>query len=378
MSYDILRRGLLSAGYHIKNKNLGGFTMKRSIKSFLTTPFVCLVLIISMFALPFSVNAEVGTLGKETPELTCAFTGTNGKKADGNRLQPGTYFVDLVLSGMKAVSIVELTATYDPDVITDISVLSTYADEHEDMRLGGQKIENNTLSVFQVAESDDASTIDTNGTVMVSLSVTVASSCDFADVFAFSRNPDLCFIGASYLDGKNDCYVLDTSVQKPYKTYPMTADASPTYLVTEFDVSGNVTIANETTGVATTAPAGGITVSVKGTDKSTVTNADGSYTLKGLEIGEYTLVFSGAHTIDREAKLVVARENADYDQITVNNIGICVLDYNKDGKVNSTDVALFSKFKTDLNGDSEFNEEDFAIFKLFLRHKVAYTQLNLN
>ena len=72
------------------------------------------------------------------------------------------------------------------------------------------------------------------------------------------------------------------------------------------------------------------------------------------------------------------RENADYDQITVNNIGICVLDYNKDGKVNSTDVALFSKFKTDLNGDSEFNEEDFAIFKLFLRHKVAYTQLNLN
>lgn len=96
--------------------------MKRSIKSFLTTPFVCLVLIISMFALPFSVNAEAGTLGKETPELTCAFTGTNGKKADGNRLQPGTYCVDLVLSGMKAVSIVELTATYDPNVITDISV----------------------------------------------------------------------------------------------------------------------------------------------------------------------------------------------------------------------------------------------------------------
>ena len=232
--------------------------------------------------------------------------------------------------------------------------------------------------MFQVGESKDASTIDSNGTVMVSLSVTVASSCDFADVFAFSKNPDVCFIGASYLDGKNDCYVLDTSVQKPYKTYPMTANVSPAYLVTEFDVSGNVTIANETTGVATTAPAGGITVSVKGTDKSTITNADGSYTLKGLEIGEYTLVFSGAHTIDREAKLVVARENADYDQITVDNIGICVLDYNKDGKVNSTDVALFSKFKTDLNGDSEFNEKDFAIFKLFLRHKVAYTQLNLN
>lgn len=352
--------------------------MKHTFKSFLTTPFVCLILIISMFALPFSANAEAGTLGKETPELSCVFTNTTGKKVDGNRLQKGTYYVDIVLSGMKAVSMVELTATYDSNYISSISILGTYADEHSDMINGCQKIENSTISLFQVAESKDASTIDSNGTVMVSLSVTVASSCDFADVFAFSRNPDLCFIGASYLDGEDDCYVLDTSVQKPYKTYPMTANVSPTYLVTEFDVSGNVTIANETTGVATTAPAGGITVSVKGTDKSTVTNADGSYTLKGLEIGEYTLVFSGAHTIDREAKLVVARENADYDQITVNNIGICVLDYNKDGKVNSTDVALFSKFKTDLNGDSEFNEEDFAIFKLFLRHKVAYTQLNLN
>ena len=341
--------------------------MKHTFKSFLTTPFVCLI---SMFALPFSANAEAGTLGKETPELSCVFTNTTGKKVDGNRLQKGTYYVDIVLSGMKAVSMVELTATYDPNYISNISILGTYADEHSDMINGCRKIENSTISLFQVAESKDASTIDSNGTVMVSLSVTVASSCDFADVFAFSKNPDVCFIGASYLDGKNDCYVLDTSVQKPYKTYPMTANVSPAYLVTEFDVSGNVTIANETTGVATTAPAGGITVSVKGTDKSTVTNADGSYTLKGLEIGEYTLVFSGAHTI--------ARENADYDQITVDNIGICVLDYNKDGKVNSTDVALFSKFKTDLNGDSEFNEKDFAIFKLFLRHKVAYTQLNLN
>ena len=351
--------------------------MKHTFKSFLTTPFVCLILIISMFALPFSANAEAGTLGKETPELSCVFTDTNGKKADGNRLQKGTYYVDIVLSGMKAVSMVELTATYDPSYITDISILGVYADEHSDMKLGVKKVENNTVSVMQVAESKDASTIDKNGTVMVSLSVTVASSCDFADVFAFSKNPDLCFIGASYLDGKDDCYVLDTTVQTNYKTYKMTDDVSPVYLVTEFDVSGNVTIANELTGVATTAPAGDITVTVKGTDKSTVTNADGSYTLTGLEIGEYTIVFSGAHSIDREATLVVARENADYDKITVDNIGLCVVDYNKDGKINSTDVALFSKYKTDLNGDKIFDSKDFEIFKSFLRQPVAYTQLTL-
>lgn len=352
--------------------------MKHTLKSFLTTPFVCLILIISMFALPISANAEAGTLGKETPELSCVFTDTNEKSVDGNRLQAGTYYVDVVLSGMKAVSIVELTATYNPEYISAISVLGTYADDHADMKKGGQKIENNTLSVFQVAESDDASTINKNGTVMVSLSVTVASSCDFADVFAFSKNPNLCFIEASYKDGYDDCYVLDTSVETTYKTYPMTADTSPYYLVTEFDVSGNVTVASELTGAATTVPASGIKVTVKGTEISTVTKDDGSYTLSGLGVGEYTLVFSGAYTIDREATLTVARENANYDQITVDNVGVCVVDFNKDGKFNSTDVALFSKFKPDLNGDHQFEENDIAIFKSFLGKTVVYTQLTLN
>ena len=352
--------------------------MKQNLKSFLTTPFVCLILIISMFVLPISANAEAGTLGTETPELSCVFTDTNGKSVDGNRLQAGTYNVDIVLSGMKAVSIVELTATYDSTYVSAISVLGTYADDHDDMKKGGQKIENNTLSVFQVAEGDDASTIDSNGTVMVSLSVTVASSCDFADVFAFSKNPEVCFIEASYKDGYDDCYVLDTSVETTCKTYPMTADASPYYLVTEFDVSGNVTIASELTGAATTAPASDITVSIKGTDISTVTKEDGSFTINDLAIGEYALVFSGAHTVDREATLTVARENADYDQITVDNVGICVVDFNKDGKFNSTDVALFSKNKPDLNGDGSFDENDTAIFKSFLGETVAYSQLTLN
>ena len=88
-------------------------------------------------------------------------------------------------------------------------------------------------------------------------------------------------------------------------------------------------------------------------------------------------MFSGAHTIDREVTLKVERENANYDQITVDNVGICVVDYNKDGKINSTDVALFSKFKTDLNGDGQFDESDTEIFKSFFRQTVAYTQLEL-
>ena len=90
---------------------------------------------------------------------------------------------------------------------------------------------------------------------MVSLSVTVASSCDFADVFAFSKDPDFCFIEASFLDGYEECDVLDTSVTTQYKTYPMTADVSPYYVVTEFDVSGVLSVATDLTGKESTAPA---------------------------------------------------------------------------------------------------------------------------
>lgn len=354
--------------------------MKHKIKSFLTTPFVCLVLIISMLALPVSANAEAGTLGKETPELSCVFTDTTGKNVDGNRLAPGKYTVDIVLKGMKAVSIVELTATYNTTTISALDVKSTYADTHADMKKGGQKFGENTISVFQVAESDDASTIDKNGTVMVSLSVTVASSCDFADVFAFSKDPNLCFIEASYLDGYDDCYVLDTTVSTNYKTYLMTADASPYYLVTEFDVNGVVTVATDLVGTATDIPAAGITVTAIKDNKvvkTTATKDDGSYSFADLAAGEYTLKFSGSTTIDRSVKVSVSVDDADYDQISVETIGICVVDYNKDGKINATDAALFSKAKTDLNNSGAFDENDTTIFKSFLRQTVNYTQLNL-
>lgn len=355
--------------------------MKHKIKSFLTTPFVCLVLIISMFALPVSANAEAGTLGKETPDLSCVFTDSNGKNVDGGRLAPGKYTVDIVLKGMKAVSIVELTATYNTYVITSMDIKSTYADTHASMTKGGQKFGDNSVSVFQVAESDDASTIDKNGTVMVSLSVTVASSCDFADVFAFSTDPNLCFIEASYKDGYDDCYVLDTSVATSYKTYPMTADVSPFYEITEFDVNGIVTIATDLVGTETTIPAAGITVTAKKGNtvvKTTTTKQDGSYTFADIAAGDYTLTFSGASTVDRSVTLHVGMDYADYDQIDAKNVAICVVDYNKDGKINATDAALFSKVKADLDGDSICGSNDAAIFKTFLGQTVNYTQLNLN
>ncbi len=357
--------------------------MKRIFKRFLTTPFVCLIVIISLLVFPVSASAEAGTLGTETPALSFVFTDSNGKNADGNRLVAGKYKVDIVLSGMQTISVIELTGTYDTSVLSSMAITGIYADTHTDMYPGVQKVENGAFSVFQVAENETASTIDSNGTVMVSLAVTVASSCDFADVFAFSTDPNQTFVEATYADGYDDCYVLDTSIEALFKTYPMTVDYSPYYVVTEFDVSGMITVAGDINGASTDAFLGGITVSVYGTDIKAVTDDNGSYTLPDLTAGEYNLIISGPTTIDRNVKLIVDGKYADYDQITVDSVGVVIADYNRDGRINSTDAMLFCNgaytysIYSDYNSDGIVDEVDASAFKTFFKQTIDYTPTTL-
>ncbi len=353
--------------------------MKHSIKSFLTTPFVCLILIISLLALPMNASAETGTLGKETPVITCNYYDANGKVVNGNRLPAGTYTVDVVLSGMKAVSVIQLTANFT-STVTAMSVKSTYADNH-DMELGGQKLESGNLTVFQISENADTSVIDKNGTVMLTLSATVSSFCDFADVFSFSDDPNLTFIEADYGDGYNDCYALNANASySAGKLYPMTADVTPYIAPTAFYVNGKITPAGDKTGATITNGVAGITVSVKGTEIKAVTDENGSYTLPEINAGNYTLVISGDTTIDREVALTVAADKAvDYDQINVDAVGVVICDYNKDGKVNTTDATLYTTATafTDLNADGAVDNKDSALFKTFFNKTVRYTAITL-
>lgn len=332
---------------------------------------------------PISASAEAGTLGTETPALSFVFTNERGKNADGNRLVPGRYDVDVVLSGMQTVSIIELTGTYDTSYVSSISVKSIYADTHDSMRPGIKKVENGAFSVFQVAENETASTIDPNGTVMVSLAVTVASSCDFEDVFAFSNDPNETFVEATYEDGYDDCYVLDTSISTSFKTYPMTVDYSPYFIVTEFNINGMITVATDTQGTASEAFLSGIKVSVDGTDIEVVTDENGYYTLPELTAGEYDLTISGSTTFDRNVKLIVDSSKADYDQINVDSVGVVIADYNKDGRVNSTDTVVFCdgiyvyNVYCDYNSDGIVDETDANAFKSFFRQTINYTPTTL-
>lgn len=356
--------------------------MKHSIKSFLTTPFVCLIIIISLLALPMNASAETGTLGKETPVITCNFYDSNGASANGNRLQAGTYTVDVVLSGMKAVSVVQLCAEItSPSTVTSMSVASTLADKRTDLE-AQMKQEGARLTVFQVSENADTSVIDKNGTVIFTLSVTVSSFCDFADVFEFSTNPNLTFIEADYGDGYNDCYALDTNASYTAgKLYPMTADVSPYIAPTEFDVVGKITPSADLIGSAIDNGVAGIEVAVQGTDIKVVTDKDGSYTIPAMSAGNYTLVISGSTVKTRTVALTVDPANAvDYNQIQVESLGVVICDYNKDGKVNTVDATLFSKTSTpnrDLNADGKVDTEDSELFKTFFNKTVRYTAITL-
>lgn len=355
--------------------------MKHSIKSFLTTPFVCLIVIISLLALPINASAETGTLGKETPVITCKYYDSTGKEANGNRLTAGNYTVDVILSGMKGVSVIQLSASYT-NTVSAIAIKSTYADNH-DMELGGQKIEGGNLTVFQISENSDTSAIDKNGTVMVTLSVSVSSFCDFADVFQFSADPNLTFIEADYGDGYYDCYALVSEQQSTAvaKIYPMTADVTPYIAPTAFDVNGKITPAADTKGTAIANGVAGVTVAVKGTETKVVTDQDGSYKISGLKAGDYTLVISGDTVKTREVALTVDSTKAtDYDQINVDTVGVVICDYNGDGIINTIDAALFTKDATpnrDLNADGAVDNKDAAIFKTFFNKTVRYTAITL-
>jgi hypothetical protein len=356
--------------------------MKKTFKSFLTTPFVCLILIISLIALPINASAETGTLGNETPEITFQFTDASGKTANGNRLTAGDYTVDVVLSGMKAVSVIQLKADYSTSVIKSIALTDSYA-EAGNMDLK-QQFENGSFIVFMVSDNIDTTYVNPDGTVMFTFSVTLASACDFADVFELATSPDKTFIEADYGDGNGylDCYSLDTTADYTAgKLYPMTADVSPYIAPTEFDINGKISVASDRQGSASETFVQGIKVSVVGTDISAVTDSNGSYTLEDVPAGSYTITISGDTTIDRSVKLDVSGDRAvDYDQINVDTVGVITCDFNKDGKVNSTDALLLSKNASaycDLNNDGEVDKNDVVIFKTFFNKTVNYTDVTL-
>lgn len=322
--------------------------------------------------------AATGTIGSERPSVTFEFKDSNGKIADGNNLSAGNYSVDIKLSGMANISIFQMSASYT-DAVTDISVQSMY---NGNMKSTGPIIRNEEIILGLYSTNNDTTAIDSNGTALATLSVTLSSACDFADVFIVNNDPDYSFIQADYGDGYNMSYVPGI-VEPIGDNFPMDYDVSPTLPVNSFDVKGTVKVATSLDGDITTGGIIGITVSVTdGTNSySAVTNKDGSFVISQVPVGSYEVTISGPTTIDRTATLTVSADKAVDGVITVSDVGIVICDYNKDKYINGMDTGVYAKaFKVydvnmDLNCDSYINGMDTGLYAKFIGQTITYSKV---
>lgn len=357
-------------------------TSNRLIATLLSLAFTA-----TIFLLPFTAWAVTGTMGHEKPELTARFTDTAGSKVDGNVLTAGTYTVDVVLSGMANISMFQMTANYSSTYITSLTVNSVYSDDASTATEScGVLNEDGKLVFGFISTNDDCSPVNSKGTVLASLSVTISDSatiddpCDFAKAFIVSDDPECTLAEADFGDGTDLAYTLD-----PNAEYPMICDMSPVLQNDVYSVTGTVNTASDLTGSELLKGIVGITVSVTidGKTISDTTSDNGQYTLEGLPEGEYTMSISGPTTIDRNVTLVVSADKAVNNVISADAVGVVICDYNKDGNINGLDKPTFNASLTtynvycDLNCDGDVNGLDKSVFNIFYNKAVNYSSVTL-
>ncbi len=351
--------------------------------------FLALVIAMTIFiGLPIVSNAETGTLGTESPEIYCTFS-QDGELVDGNELTAGTYDVSFLISGVKNLAVVQITATYDDSMVTVASApsYSISDDEAFPFHTIGYKNENSTIITGFISGNDDCTAISSDGQVLTTISMTFASDCDAADYITVDQDPNHTFVQVDLNDSTSDQYALvDSYPGYSGNLYPMSCDVTPV-ITAEYTVNGQVLIATDTTGTNTTAGIIGITVTVEKDGliiAQAVTDENGFYTLPDIPVGEYTITFSGSTTVDRAGTLTVSSDKAVDSVVTLDSVGIVICDYNKDGAFNAIDVAVFSgsfsgeyNVYCDLNADKGVNAIDAAVFSGIFGKTVAYDDLTL-
>lgn len=350
---------------------------------------LALVIAMTIFiGLPIVSSAETGTLGTESPEIYCTFS-QNGELVDGNELTAGTYDVSFLISGVKNLAVVQITATYDDSMVTVASApsYSISDDEAFPFHTIGYKNENSTIITGFISGNDDCTAISSDGQVLTTISMTFASDCDAADYITVDQDPNHTFVQVDLNDSTGDQYALvDSYPGYSGNLYPMSCDVTPV-ITAEYTVNGQVLIATDTTGTNTTAGIIGITVTVEKDGliiAQAVTDENGYYTLPDIPVGEYTITFSGSTTVDRAGTLTVSSDKAVDSVVTLDSVGIVICDYNKDGAFNAIDVAVFSgsfsgeyNVYCDLNADKGVNAIDAAVFSGIFGKTVAYDDLTL-
>ena len=282
-----------------------------------------LVLIALFVCLP---NTSYGaTIGSEKPNIYCTYTDSDGKQYDGDKLPAGTYDVNFYLEGVSELSVVQVTAKYSADATVDTAAKSLLSNNIAGISSMGTITQNSNLVFGFVSDSDSCSAINSDGTLLATFSVAFANKCDASNVISVSTSPNETFVLTDYNDGLKDEYALVNQADDyDGSLYLMTCDVSPKG--PGCDITGKIAIATSLDGGASDTGIGGINLTVKTADDSTVatavTDSNGDYTLADIPAGEYKMLISGETTIDRTVTLVVS-ESKD-----VSSVSIAICDYN--------------------------------------------------
>jgi hypothetical protein len=354
--------------------------MKAKLKFNESVIFATLVFVVMMamfIILPSVSYAETGTLGKESPEIYCIYQ-QNGEKVDGNELTAGTYDVSFVLTGMKSLSVIEVTATYDAEQVTVASTPSALISDNSSAGFDsmGYILSNGNI-VFGFVSTDEAcSDVNQDEQIIATVEMTFASDCDAEQYITVSENPNLTFALADYGDGYDNSYALvDSYADYNGSLYLMTCDVTPGAGNT---VTGSLVVMTDSKGSTTGVPVyGEYTVSVYSdeertnlvtsvTSKETVdedNNKINSFSIENLKSGTYYVTISSKYAISRNGTIVVG--NSD---IKAEAIPLIACNFNEDAGITVADaVAIYSNAAGDqnpycnLNGDSGVTVADAAI-----------------
>lgn len=344
--------------------------------NFLFGILVFVAAMILFISLPIVSYAETGTLGTESPEIYCTYE-QNGVEVDGNELTAGTYNVSFVMSGMKSLSVIEITATYDQEQVTVESAAPTdlISDNDATFDSMGYILSDGNIVLGFVSTDDACSAINQEEQVLATVQMTFASDCDAEDYITVSENPNLTFALADYGDGYDDAYAQ----VKSYDGYEgnlhlMEVDVTPG---SGYNVSGNLVVMTDVNGSTNgVAVYGEYTIDVYSDADRTVKVCDSvkseqsvnennervnTFNIPNLKANTtYYITISSQYAISRNCVINVG--DAD---ITSKVVPIIACDFNGDAGINSIDaLTVYGNASgeqspyCDLNGDGGVNSVD--------------------
>ncbi len=355
---------------------------KHSLTMFAVAASAAVVMLIAMLTfLAPDMTVFAAELGDESPEIYCTYF-KDDVEVDGNKLTAGTYDVSFNIKGVENFSTLQFTATYDSSVSIDSNSLSLMSDELADVTSMGTVVDNASGNLVFGFVSDNAnySSINSDGQVVATMSITFTSDCDAADVIIPSTNPHHTFVQVNYNDGHADEYALVSNEDAGNYNgvlYPMTCDITPS---NGHSVSGSLVIMKNSKGSTDNkVPYGVYTINVYDTpdfteetepiktintvytEKTDNTEASNLFTIDALPTGTYYASISSTYALPRE-DIVITMGNEDITGLT---IPIIACNFMVDAVITVADAGPVYQNKLgsvcDLNGDGRVTVADAGI-----------------